>query len=1392
VPSQPDSQADCRRFLIAVGTENYIDLPRLKQVPDEVAAMTDLLGKHGFTHVLENLALDPTSAELVDGLEEWFKSDDRRPDDVAIVYYTGHGFTEGAIHYLATASTRKDRVGSAVQTSQLISLLGDRPRLRRLVLILDTCESGQGALDAVRRAAESAPWREGWNVGDGAYVVAASRRTEEAEQQAFVPALRAALDRSALTAGRVAKHLTIHVVLAALQAQLERDSRRQRAMWAPLPAEMGEVPIFPNPRFDPRALAGEALDARTLRMRIGTVSRVGPFFTGRTAALQELLAWASGDGPSGDLPRVVTGDPGSGKSALLSVFASRLASAASPSDEAEARERAELVLSAHGQTAADLVAEATDRLGVPASDAAELGRALADRRPGTVLVVDSVDEAVNPVEVIEGFVAALASDQVAVRLVIGIRRPLVGRLRFRHVLLDLDEAVYFRGDDVRDYVVKELGSGGAAGSGPYQGDPERAHAVADLVARRAQHSFLFARVTANTLNRLDQPASEAEVSARLASWRSLGDLFDQDLQRYGDDFSRVRDVLTALAWAKGDGLPWENLWAPIATGLAGGVAYDDADVAWVIEHAGAYIRESVEDGSSVYRLYHAELASHLRRGVDSRTASHSVTEVMLSLVRSDSTGTREWRAAHPYILKYLPSFARDAGAIDPLLVDAGFLIAADGPHLRRAVGAAESADARRAAQTYLRATGRQARSAAAERAAYLALVAAQAQDLPLARAATVLASRGPWAVRWVSWSAIRASRLVLDTGSWVKGVVGLGEGDDLTIAVGCRDGSVRVVDAWTGEVLFAASVPGELCTLTMATVHGRRMLLAGSASGALHGWDCATWEAQAARRLHVRRLSVIRVESVAGRSLLATCAEGTALDEEGPAYGPGVVRLWDPETLTARTREFVAFGGTVKTADVVEHDGRGLVVVAGDPLDEPVDSGTNVKFFDAETGQQVDGLVSHSRSALASALVARSTSPPELIVRRDDSIERWLLGAKEPAAEASLPTSNGRCIREVSVSGRSIICADAGATIQLFDAETLAQLVDPPLAGHASEVTDLELGGSELRPVLISSDSGGAVRVWDLHDVIDQRTETEHPRGRILLASAGLGYVAGLMVDGRVFCWSLEGGALMGEHAGSWGNRRIAVADLADGPVALVATRSTVRLLRLPELELLESHPEMSVDGDVASVGAFETGGRTCVAVGTNEGQVHLFDLEGGERVGSPLTVTYDDKAVLRAVTSSRQGREVLLTGTSRGELVCLDLEAALAGRVDEVFSRKVHGDWLSDFAVSRAPEGGTVYTVSDDRHVCAVDLVTGQVRPALGQHKAWIRAVALVDGTHPVLATGSNDGVLRLWSVAEGGLVPRAHIPLDSQIVSLHSPAAGQLVVATHAGLGLIDVSTG
>ena len=208
------------------------------------------------------------------------------------------------------------------------------------------------------------------------------------------------------------------------------------------------------------------------------------------------------------------------------------------------------------------------------------------------MVVDALDEAADPKGVAEKVLAALGGLQ-HVKLLVGTRAEYISRLGERRTVIDLNSPAYWDEADLAEYVRRQLLDERTAS--PYRGHVDLAGIVATAVARRASPLFLVARLTAQSLvNTAIVDVRQQDWSVRLPA--SVGDAFDDFLHRFGAEEGRVRELLEPLAYAEGAGLPWENIWAPLASALAG-ARYTNEDVRWLRSRAAAFIvAEALEEG----------------------------------------------------------------------------------------------------------------------------------------------------------------------------------------------------------------------------------------------------------------------------------------------------------------------------------------------------------------------------------------------------------------------------------------------------------------------------------------------------------------------------------------------------------------------------------------------------------------------------------------------------------------------------------------------------------------------------------------------------------------------------------------------------------------------------
>lgn len=150
------------KYALIIGNTEYTD-PGLAQLTAPGKDTAD------FARVLKdqeicafddvNILLNQPEYIVRGAIEELF--DQKKPDDLLILYFTGHGVRDeiGAL-YLAVKNTNRFRLRSTAIKSDFIHEVMDQSRSKRQVLILDCCYSGafaQGTKAAI--GVSGASWR---------------------------------------------------------------------------------------------------------------------------------------------------------------------------------------------------------------------------------------------------------------------------------------------------------------------------------------------------------------------------------------------------------------------------------------------------------------------------------------------------------------------------------------------------------------------------------------------------------------------------------------------------------------------------------------------------------------------------------------------------------------------------------------------------------------------------------------------------------------------------------------------------------------------------------------------------------------------------------------------------------------------------------------------------------------------------------------------------------------------------------------------------------------------------------------------------------------------------------------------------------------------------------
>lgn len=780
------------RWAVVAGNGEYDHCEQLPCVEKDLDVMADVLNRLGYE--APRRISSCTAQELRSELVDWAVAEgEGRSEGVLALYYTGHGDRSGDDkHYVLCLDSRPDLVrGTAVAAEDIVGIVTETG-LRRLLLILDTCYAGQGAVDAVREltrsltATREADPRKLMSLT----VIAAARPLEEAADGAFAAAFRDAVDDPTLGGPRQ-RRLYVEQVVERVNEVLGSTSPGQHATYGTLSGD--EVPLLPNPRYAPDVpeegtdLAEQrvALSEEGRRRREELVTHFGPrgrgmerateqgsYFTGRSEALRVLAAWMDGRpaaGPQGEalLPSrqiVVTGSPGVGKSSLLGRLVLLMDR---PPGAGGLDHPVHAAIHARHKLLADVVAAVVHAAGLPIDTPPhELLHTLSDRSEPLVLVIDALDEAGTASgegaggeaeRIAATFLAPLAQIPCA-RLIVGTRPGVVTALGPRFTPVDLDDRCWRNESDLADYVHQLLLAPDGVGSvGAYSASTAPLP-VAGEIAALADGNYLVARLVARALAHRSIPVDTAlpdwkEQIPRLpgAAPRPTGPAFQWALSdQLGVDAERGRSLLLPLALAEGSGLPGAILWPALASELAGrGVTADD--IRWVMRTAGAYMVEGLDDhGRSVYRLYHESFADELRRGVDHEVLV-CVTKALIGLVPVDpATGLRNWSVADPYILSHLATHAAACGLLDDLVCDPGFLVCAEPEILQRALPVVRSGPSVAARAAYERVGAQMSREPDRRaRLAQLQMSAIQSKALDLASAVAQRGEALPWETQWI-------------------------------------------------------------------------------------------------------------------------------------------------------------------------------------------------------------------------------------------------------------------------------------------------------------------------------------------------------------------------------------------------------------------------------------------------------------------------------------------------------------------------------------------------------------------------------------------------------------------------------------------------------------------
>ena len=144
---------DGTRSALIVASDQYTDpgLRRLRAPASDARALAAVLRDPGIGDFEVRTLLNEPAHEVNLAVEEFFA--DRRPGDLLLVHFSGHGVKdEDGELYFAAANTVLGRLGATAVAAEFVSRRMNRSRSRRVVLLLDCCYAGAFERGLVARA----------------------------------------------------------------------------------------------------------------------------------------------------------------------------------------------------------------------------------------------------------------------------------------------------------------------------------------------------------------------------------------------------------------------------------------------------------------------------------------------------------------------------------------------------------------------------------------------------------------------------------------------------------------------------------------------------------------------------------------------------------------------------------------------------------------------------------------------------------------------------------------------------------------------------------------------------------------------------------------------------------------------------------------------------------------------------------------------------------------------------------------------------------------------------------------------------------------------------------------------------------------------------------------
>lgn len=1417
-----------RRQFVAIATAEYTAPFRaLPGVPGEVDRIRRWLtaeqaGERGFEHVHQELADNPS----LDAIETAFRRPRTRVDwcekDAAVIYITGHGVTQVdppdrkgnrlRRHILVLKDTEEKELDTdGLETASLLRWLSNLT-IEHLLVIIDACFAGE----VTRQIEGLASTKKHW------LVLPSATSGQQARQSALTNALG-----KFIADGRkydiYDPYYRVGTFVGWLNEILAPDQRVERIYKG---GDHDEHVCLPNPFFQPgmhveTAAARRALalrkDALELHNRAGGHAVVagdppGWLFAGREELMRDLIRAAGTPGVT-----VVTGSAGCGKSTALS----RLVTLSDPRFRAECASElvnvpghmcpeegsVRLAVSARKQSNEQLLGQMCFLLGIPVEVRSSVSAVTAywdalseyvanDPKPLVTIVIDALDEASEASSLVRSVLHPLRRQHPdKLCLLIGVRSPggdsVAGdvtvdgkplpdlvRTQLDAAAIPVDRAPWWNPADIDVFVRNILAN--TQGS-PYRNKAGIVAEVSKAIGKVAGTSYLMAGVAAESLAaRPDIVAPDDQAWLSTLNDGLLG-VFRDDLNvslPKAEDRRKGVALLRAVAFARGNGLPWSSVWARVATAAdAGGSAsrsYGDDAVDWLLEsRLNAYLVTDRQDGLTVYRLMHDQLQKTLQHqwrellkdpaeqapedngmppvaddeieGVEERIFS----ELSVLVPRRPTVAVDQ--APPVYVRRYLAEHALDGGMLAQLPVS--FLPYLDVAGLRAAIAA--SADRRDLEEsvpwlplmrrvTHLWDWEKPARNAAAI-------------EMWAALTGTRLPgpAGGPWRVRWAAGPPDNG--IVLGRHDHDVSCTATADLSGTPIAVtGGMSGVLRVWDLGKGMNYREPIDTGGGAVLSAATARlaDDTLAITGCADGTVRIWELPSGRAAGGPLRHGSG-AVVAVT-------VATLPDGRVA--VAAADASGTIRTWDLATRGPIGAKLEAGLGLAR--------GLATATVGGQVLGLATGSDGGLQIWDLATGARWADRLAPPDGARPSttgtdpggpAIAAAVRGGREIaITGYGNGLLFWDLRDRKAAGWVAGNQGLVRSLAVIQREDRIVAVTGGNQAFRAWDL-TAGEPSGELLIGHDGSVDAVAVIESADGTLAVSASRDRTVRVWEMagNRLSGAQPSAEQLKTVNAVATTVLhGHPAAITCShGVVQVRDLERGTLvvppLTGHASTVVSA--AAAALPDGGALVVAGGWDGSICAWSAADGQPVGRTAGLHrGGIASLATAELAdGRVVAVTGGWDHEVRVWDPYASAEACEPLP---DHADVVLAVTTARAAHRVLVISGSRdGHVRIHDLDAHANPGLDALWAPVDidTGQQVASLAVFQSSnERLSVVVGGEDGTVRVLELRDGTVSGArwwpASQGAVTAVAVGQLEDKH-VAFTGTTESLVQAWDIETG-----------------------------------------